>query len=522
MSAGKGSLLDTGTSESSSCAEPAEESKVVSRSLLALPALLALLLSLAGSWIPSFSYDEGATISAASRSWPELFHLLRNIDAVHGFYYFLISPVVHLLGQSEFWVRLPSAIALALAAWGLTLLGLRLLGPRAALASGFVFAVLPITSHYGMEARSYALVAAVTVWATYLLVCAVDSADSGEGTSGNLWLWFGYFALLLLGITLFIYVLLIVAAHALTMILGRPSWRVLAVWAGAAGTSVLVTLPLVGVALSQSKQVSFLTVLFPGSVKDVRIQFIVHPALFTLESVSPILLAATVLLPWAAAATGVVLWLRGKRPHDFRSRTGRRSSLVALTLPWLLLPTLILVTASILFQPTYAPRYVFYGTAPFALLIGFALSLLGRRLLVPIALVCVALAVPWLISDRLLPKKAEVREMADTIAARKEPGDAIILVLKARRREISAYPQAIAGLSDVMLKASPAETGSFTGELFPVAEMGERLEGVQRVWTYGRIEPTNRQLKELKQFKDAGFHEAQSWGRGRLLSLWVK
>ena len=50
-------------------------------------AAFAIAVSAAGSARPSFWFDEAATISAGSRSLPELWRLLGNIDAVHGLYY---------------------------------------------------------------------------------------------------------------------------------------------------------------------------------------------------------------------------------------------------------------------------------------------------------------------------------------------------------------------------------------------------------------------------------------------------
>src|SRR5690242_10159314 len=52
-----------------------------------LAAVLAVAVSAAGAARPSLWFDEAATISAATRSLPELWRLLHNIDAVHGLYY---------------------------------------------------------------------------------------------------------------------------------------------------------------------------------------------------------------------------------------------------------------------------------------------------------------------------------------------------------------------------------------------------------------------------------------------------
>ena len=53
-------------------------------------ALLATVVSAAGAARPSLWFDEAATLSAGTRSVPELWRMVLNIDAVHGLYYLLM------------------------------------------------------------------------------------------------------------------------------------------------------------------------------------------------------------------------------------------------------------------------------------------------------------------------------------------------------------------------------------------------------------------------------------------------
>ena len=68
---------------------------------------------------------------ATDRSVPKLLRLLGGVDAVHGFYYLLLWPVVHFAGTREFEPRLPSALAMAAAALGIAAIGRRLRSHRA-------------------------------------------------------------------------------------------------------------------------------------------------------------------------------------------------------------------------------------------------------------------------------------------------------------------------------------------------------------------------------------------------------
>ena len=51
---------------------------------------------------PSLWFDEAATISAATRSVPELWQMVHNIDAVHGPYYLLMHGWYVVFPATEF------------------------------------------------------------------------------------------------------------------------------------------------------------------------------------------------------------------------------------------------------------------------------------------------------------------------------------------------------------------------------------------------------------------------------------
>src|SRR5690349_9377770 len=70
--------------------------------------VLAAAVSLVGAGRPSFWYDEAATISASySRTLPELWRMLANVDVVHGLYYLTMHGWFQLFAPTEFWSRVP-------------------------------------------------------------------------------------------------------------------------------------------------------------------------------------------------------------------------------------------------------------------------------------------------------------------------------------------------------------------------------------------------------------------------------
>jgi mannosyltransferase len=111
-----------------------------------IPALVTLGITLFRIQGPSITRDEDATLLAVHRTFPQLVHMLGNIDVVHGAYYSLIWVIARVFGTSELAVRFPSAVAMAVAAGGVTLLGRRLVSTEAGLAAGLVFAFLPSVS----------------------------------------------------------------------------------------------------------------------------------------------------------------------------------------------------------------------------------------------------------------------------------------------------------------------------------------------------------------------------------------
>ena len=77
--------------------------------------------------------------------------------------------------QAELWLRLPSAIAIAVAAGFLVELGRRLHSTRAGVTAAALFALLPSVSYYGAFARSYSFAAAAVVVSFWALHRTVES-----------------------------------------------------------------------------------------------------------------------------------------------------------------------------------------------------------------------------------------------------------------------------------------------------------------------------------------------------------
>ncbi|WP_307801913.1 glycosyltransferase family 39 protein, partial [Microbispora triticiradicis] len=117
----------------------------------------------------SLSGDEVATYSAAvARPLSSLLVLVQHVDG-HFLPYYLLVHLWSFLGEAEWWLRLPSALAAGVAAGFLADLGRRLAGPRAGILAAALFAVLPSVSFHGANARPYAFAAAAAVVSAWAL-----------------------------------------------------------------------------------------------------------------------------------------------------------------------------------------------------------------------------------------------------------------------------------------------------------------------------------------------------------------
>jgi mannosyltransferase len=162
------------TSDVAASAQATARRPVVAYLTWAVPAVVTAVLGLIEIGGPQLWRDELASWSAASRTLPQLWATLHNIDAVLGIYYFGLHLWMAVFGDSATAMRLPSVFAMAAAAAVVALIGRRLGGNVAGLASGLVFAVIPSVSRYAQEARPYAFATFFAALATLMFLRAME------------------------------------------------------------------------------------------------------------------------------------------------------------------------------------------------------------------------------------------------------------------------------------------------------------------------------------------------------------
>ncbi|HEX6933524.1 MAG TPA: glycosyltransferase family 39 protein [Streptosporangiaceae bacterium] len=432
-----------------------------------LPPAIALLSSLFMINSPSYWRDEAATLAAIKRPLGDLIKMLGNVDAVHGAYYLMMWPIEHVFGPGELVMRLPSAVAVAVGAAFVAATGRRLISPWAGLAAGLIYAILPVTSRYGQEARSYAMVMTAAAIASYLLV-RVLRAEPGRQRR---WL-AGYAAsIAALGI-LNIFGLLLVPAHAVTVALycrrglREPGPRKLAIsWLTAVAAGVVVASPLLVLGYLQRGQIAWLAVNTSSS------------GLNTLFSLSGSYLTTTTLL--IVIAVSLVLSTeasRAKRRAEWPWR------LAQVSLPWLIVPPLLLLAASTV-QPVYTSRYILICIAPLALIGGAAIASFGRTAgTIALGILLVSGATTQVGQRTQAGHYDDILAIDQIVAANARPGDVVLYTNPNAESFGAAYSYGLGKLRNIALKQGPIPSGTLAGTSAPIAEIKNRLRHVKRVW----------------------------------------
>ncbi|WGD37055.1 glycosyltransferase family 39 protein [Lysinibacter sp. HNR] len=491
---------------------------------LVLLGSLATLISVAGSWIPSFWGDEAASVMSAERSWSSMFDMLTTVDAVHGLYYSFLHAWVDLFGASEFSVRLPSAIGVGVATAGLALLTTRLTRPSVGIVAAILFMTLPRTTYNGIETRAYAFTMALVVWLMVYLISLVSRREK------RFWPWVGFAALFAVSNVLFIYTVLFALVFAVVGLTMRPDkatiWRSV-LWIGA---GALVALPVIIIAFFQREQIAFL---------HSRVGFTVKALFETPWFTQPL----PAIIGWSLIALGiviglVVLWLqyRGRSvPAPLASLYGRRDKnlprILVVGCAWLFVPSVLLAIGNS-FTPLYSPRYLSFTGPAIALLMAVGVVAVSRsvrvKMLVPVLTIAVVAAtVPTYLGQRTPHPRnggTDWNSLSAIIAENASPGEAVIFdstTRNARKPRLAKYmyPAAFEGLVDVGLKTPYDQTNGLWDRVYSIDEMTPRLDDHPIVWLV-LVKPSfsddlTIQETYLDTLKAAGYSVAETFASHR-------
>jgi mannosyltransferase len=368
-------------------------------------AVLAAAVSAAGAARPSFWFDEAATISASTRSLPDLWQLLHNIDAVHGLYYFFMHGWFAVVPATEFFSRFSSCLAVAVAAAGVVRLARQFSSRTVAVCAGVMFAILPRTTWAGIETRPYALTAAVAVWLMVLLLVAARRNTAV--------LWVAYGVALTISIVLNVFCVAMVLVHAGAVAVVSEDKRSVKSFAFASSVAVVAVIPFLAFCRTQIAQVRWISPPTWHTVLEVaKEQYFDDSAPFAV-------VAALVL-------TGSLISRR------FWPTDGGTRDLVKIAIAWITLPTLVLLAYSLWFEPVYYPRYLSFTSPAMALLLAINITALtrSRQGVAAVVMVLALAATPNYLTVQRGPYAKEGMDysaVADVIDAHASPGDCLIL-----------------------------------------------------------------------------------------------
>ncbi|WP_372408063.1 hypothetical protein [Streptomyces luteireticuli] len=425
-----------------------------------VPPAVAFVLGVWGNTAPSAWTDEIVTIDVARRSWPQLMELLGQVDAVHGLHYVLMWLVGQVCGGlTEFWPRVASAAAVAVAAGGLAWLGRLLGGPRLGLCAGLLLAVLPTASRYAQEARSFAFVMAVAVLATGALVKILAGRARGR--------WLVCYAVLIALLGWFnLLGMLLPAAHAVTVALLRPGRRVVVRLFLAQAAGVAAVVPLLILASAQSSAVGDAAPVTAGT-PFAYFTWLLTPGQGTLPTPLKLLLTLTAL----AALTLLVVRRRKAPPLA-----------LAVGVPWAIVPPLLLAVVS-LDHPLFAYRYLLFCLPALALLLATALTVVPLRAqLLFVLLTAVPLASSHLAIRREDSRPWDTGAVRTTLRIHDAPGDAVLFSGARCGLIATAFKESFTGRPDLGRARTAAELGALDDLPADPALLQQRLAHTPRVW----------------------------------------
>jgi mannosyltransferase len=445
---------------------------------------------------------------------------------VHGAYYLLMHAWLA-VGSSPAVLRIPSVIAMTVAAALVAVTGRRLTGSAWAGAfAGVITAVTPAISYYAQTARSYALVFACVTGSTLVLVHALRAEADGRPAARR---WAAYAVLIAASGYLNELALLVLTAHAVTVLLARYGRRALARWAiaGAAG-AVLVT-PVIVVSTGETGAVTWIS---PPDAANLLLLFHDYFGAMLVVAAALVVCAVVALLP----QSGAPAWWRAGG-----------LCVQSVAVPLLIVPAAVLIAESVVARPFYVDRYLLYGEAGAALLAAAGACRIGqwlrgrlaaaaparqRALLLAPGIALCAGALVLQASAQRYDRTPGSREFnfggpSQYVGAHARAGDGVLYLGAFFRKGSLAYPQDYTKVTDFGLAVSPAAAGSFQGIDKRFAVVAPLMLRYQRIWTVGRAPLSLRLppglIRSEGRFLKKHFTRASRTDfRGVVVTLWVR
>jgi hypothetical protein len=398
-------------------------------------ALLSLALGLHVLEAKSIWWDESLSLYRAQRGVAEIlsnridFPGAETIDLHPPLYFLVLRLFVQLLGERDFVLRLPSALAATATVPLLYVMGTRLKNRRAGLIAATLGACSPFYLWYAQEARMYTLVTALGLASVYCLWRAASEHSPrwavGFSLAAAAAISTQYLYALILAVLLPLAALLwfrLGPAHRPSPLLATRKRRLVLLGAAGVLAAVLVTAGAVAWQQALGPQAGRRYIPLPLMLRDALNSFCVGLSV-SLKDAWPFLCIGGALFIW-----GVVAIWRDPPPV----RRGRWAAPLLLT-GYVLLP-IVGMWAYSLFRSIYmGSRYVIMTSPGFYLGVALGLDALACRIRPAAWLLLAALlaGMTWsnyrYFTHERYATKEDYRSAAQHVIERERPGEVIVL-----------------------------------------------------------------------------------------------
>jgi mannosyltransferase len=372
-------------------------------------ALILAFLTLAGAGLRLFHLgakslwlDEPATVAIARMSWPQFRAVWWHGEASFQSVYFLLMHGWLRWGNSEAWIRLPSAI-FGIAAIPVTyFVARKLIGHGPALASAALLAFSTTHVYYSQDARTYTMTILLVLLSSWFFVQAVERDREKD------WLLWTIFSLLAVYGHYFASLVMVAQAGSLFFYKKPAPWKRMVLHA-----LIILALAMPGMTYVFRTSHEFLTGAL--NVKPTPKQLL-HMALFLGGSGEKLVLA-TIL--WVAAA--MAIWReRLRRDQDDIFWRGM------LVISWTVVPIFLVALVS-LHYPVFVQRYMIFSLPAALMLAGRGMTALPKRNLGLwlVVLLCAA-SIVNIVRGYYKPRE-DWRSATDAIITSAAPGDALLI-----------------------------------------------------------------------------------------------
>jgi mannosyltransferase len=345
--------------------------------------------------------DEAASVDIARRSWHDFVRVLWQGEANMTTFYLALRSILLHIGDSEFWVRFPAAVAGIATIPVMFRLGEAIFDRRTALVTALLAAVSPCDVSYSREARGYSMAVLFSALSILWFIRAIDRRSAG--------VWLAYAAMSALAVYSHFYAGLVIVAELLSLCV-LPSrnipWKQLVLSAVLIGA---LTSPLLVVALSHNVgQLNW--------VQKLSWLEVYHTAVFFAADEGKVL--GNILLVFALFALGNAArktWMAYQRNAPLVDRWR-----YILLWAWLLAPPVVVALLSI-HTPLFFHRFFIVSLPAFLLLVSWGLSGFRRS---PVSLCLFAILSVVTVAQHYRRTRENWRDATSYVLEQAQPGDA--------------------------------------------------------------------------------------------------